>query len=156
MRLAAHGIEIDLPRGWEGRIYRRPGADPTLHAATFELPARDGDFGSGATGRMPHGGTFFVLKEYRAGARLHPGRGLFASRSIPLPLDPRRFHPRTLQVGRPGQVGLQHFFTSGGRPFCLYAVIKGPRSGLARTAQAHDQVGQLSRVLSSLTVHRRH
>ena len=156
MRLAAHGIEIDLPRGWDGRIYRRPGADPTLHAASFELPAKDGDFGSGATGRMPHGGTFIVLKEYRAGPRLHPDRGLFASRSIPLPLEPRRFHATTLQVGRPGQAGFQHFFTSAGRPFCLYAVIKRPRSGIASTAQAGDQVGHLSRVLASLAIHRGH
>jgi hypothetical protein len=156
VRLAAYGLEIDLPRGWDGRIYRRPGADPTLHAASFELPARDGDFGSGATGRMPHGATFFVIKEYRPGRPLHPGRGLFASRSIPLPLDPGRFHPRTLQVGRPGQAGLQHFFTSAGRPFCLYAVIKSHPSGLAVTARARDQVGHLSRILSSLEIHRGH
>ena len=24
MRLAGHGISVDLPRGWEARIYRRP------------------------------------------------------------------------------------------------------------------------------------
>jgi len=42
VKLSAYGIEIDLPRGWDGRIFRRPGADPTLHAANFPLPASDG------------------------------------------------------------------------------------------------------------------
>lgn len=152
MKLGAYGIEIALPQGWDGRIYRRPGADATLHAASFELPIKDGDFGSGATGRMPESGTFLAIKEYRAGPRLRPGTGLFASRSIPLPLDPRRFHPRVLQVGRPGQLGLQHFFTSAGRPFCLYAVVKPP--GVYAAGARHDgQVGRLSRVLSSLAIH---
>lgn len=154
MRLAAHGIGIDLPRGWEGRIYRRPGADPTLHAANFELPASDGDFGSGAAARMPDGGALIVLKEYRPGPRLIPGTGLFASRQLPLPLHGHRFHPRALQVGRPGQAGFQHFFTTGaGRPFCLYAVIK-PSSDRAHGARgAEGQLGALNRILASLHFH---
>jgi hypothetical protein len=152
VRLAAHGIEIDLPRGWDGRIYRRLDADPTLHAASFELPASDGDFGSGATARMPHGGAFFAVKEYRPGPRLLPGTGLFAPRSIPLPLEARRFHPRALQVGRPGQAGLQHFFTFAGRPFCLYAVVRALPGRAAVAVGGHDQLTHLSRVLASLTV----
>lgn len=154
MKLHAYGIEIDLPRGWDGRIFRRDGADATLHAANFPLPAADGDFGSGATGRMPHGGALLVIKEYRAGTKLVPGTGLFAARSIPLPLHPRHFHTRTLQVGRPGQAGFQHFFTAAGRPFCIYAVVKGPSSGAASIASgAHGQVAQLSHLASSLRFH---
>jgi hypothetical protein len=150
MRLAAHGIKVELPRGWEGRIYRRPGGDPTLHAGNFALPHDDGDFGSGATGRMPPHGAFLVLKEYRPGPRLVPGTGLFASHSIPLPLDLSRFHPRALQVGRPEQAGMQHFFSSGGRAFCLYAVVKRARG--VGAARAHEQVGRLSHILSSLSI----
>jgi len=156
MRVAAHGIEIDMPHGWEARIYRRHGADPTLHAANFGLPEADGDFGSGATGRMPHGGTFFAIKEYRPGPRLVPGVGLFASGSIPLPLHGRHFHHRALQVGRPGQLGFQHFFTTAGRPMCLYAVIKPPAGGPVVAVAAHTQAEHLSGILSSLTVKRRH
>jgi hypothetical protein len=155
MRIAAHGIEIDLPRGWEGRIYRRQGADPTLHAASFELPSEDGDFGSGATARLPGGGTFFAIKEYRPGPLLEPGAGLFAPRTIPLPLDPARFHPRALQVGRRGQAGLQHFFTWGSRPFCLYAVIAVPSASAAAASGGRGQVGRLSAILSTLTIHAR-
>lgn len=158
MRLAAWGIALDLPRGWDGRIYRRAGASPTLHAANYPLPAEDADFGSTATARMPPGGIFFVLKEYQAGPRLPPGVGLYASRSIPLPLEQHNFHPRALQVGRQGQAGFQHFFTGAGRrPFCFYAVLSVVRApfGIApfgTPAGAQNQVGSLSGVLSSLSI----
>lgn len=153
MRLAAHGIEVDLPPGWDGRIYRRPGADPTLHAANFRLPTSDGDFGSGATAQMPRGGALLVIKEYRPGPRLVPGTGLFAPRAVPLPLDTNRFHPRALQVGRPRQAGFQHFFTAAGRPFCLYAVIKTPPAWARTESQAISQIGEVNDILASLTFH---
>jgi hypothetical protein len=152
MRIAAHGLELELPRGWEGRIYRLKGGDPILHAASFALPPSDGDFGSGATGAMPPGGAFLALKEYRPGPHLRPGVGLFAPGRLPLPLTPGHFHPRALQVGRAGQVGFQHFFTASGRPLCLYAVIGTRAAGPVSAAGAHDRVGQLSGVLSTLKV----
>ena len=154
MKLHAYGIEIDLPRAWDGRIFRRHGADPTLHAANFPLPAGDGDFGSGATSRMPHGGALLVIKEYRVDDRLVPGTGLFASKAIPLPLHPGHFHPRALQVGRPAQAGFQHFFTAAGRPFCMYAVIKTPSVAATIASGAHGQVKQLSGVAQTLRFHR--
>jgi hypothetical protein len=158
VRLAAYRISLELPRGWDGRIYRRPDASPTLHAANFQLPPDDADFGSGATGRMPPGGIFLALKEYAAGPRLRPGVGLYASRSLPLPLQRRYFHPQALQVQRPGQAGFQHFFTAAGRrPFCLYAVLRSPRPPLdfapfGSPPGAPDQVGSVSGVLSSLEI----
>jgi hypothetical protein len=158
MRLSAHGIDVDLPTGWEGRIYRRPGGDPTLHAANFALPHRDGDFGSGATAKMPRGGSFLVLTEYRAGDGLVPGRGLFEAAELPLPLDLRRFDPRALHIGRRGQSGFQHFFTSRGRPFCLYAVIDtgtaagGFKASAAAAAGAKRQVSGINSVLGSVAI----
>lgn len=154
MRLAAHGIELDLPNGWDGRIYRTHGSDPILHAATFALPTTDGDFGSGATARMPPGAAFVALKEYRPGPRLVPGKGLFVARSIPMPLDGQLFHSRTLQVTRLGQAGLQHFFTAVERPFCLYAVISAHHVGAGGAVLASDQVGNLNHVLSTLSIQR--
>jgi hypothetical protein len=155
-RLAAYGIAIELPRGWDGRIYRRPGADPTLHAANFPLPRDDADFGSGALAHMPERGAFFALKEYRAGPHLRPGVGLYASRWLSLPLNESDFNPRALQVGRPRQAGYQHFFTARGeRPFCLYAVVSTPLIpfGIAPFGvAAAEQVSHLSGVLSSLTI----
>ncbi len=156
MRLQAYGLAIELPRGWDGRIYRRPGAEATLHAANFPLPADDGDFGSGALAHLPAQGVFLALKEYAAGPQLRPGVGLYASRAIGLPLQESQFNPRALQVGRPGQAGFQHFFTgSGERPFCLYAVVATPPIpfGIAPFGvPATAQVGQLSAVLSSLEI----
>lgn len=149
-QLSAHGLAIELPAGWEGRIYRRRGGDPILHAANFSLPDADGDFGSEATGRMPPGGSFLVLSEYRPGQGLEPGKGLFAPKAMPLPLELAHFHPRTLQVGRPGQAGIQRFFTVAGRPFCLYAVVR-PRTGGRRvTAAESGHVRALSDVLSTV------
>jgi hypothetical protein len=156
VRIAAHGIELELPRNWEGRLYRVAGSAPILHAASFALPAADGDFGSGATGAIPAGGAFLALKEYDPGPRLRPGVGLFQSRVIPLPLTAGHFHPRALQVGRPGQAGLQHFFTASRRPFCLYAVIATTAAGTASIARAHDRVGQLSGILTTLKIEERH
>ena len=152
--LAAHGISIDLPEGWEGKIYRRRGGDPTLHAANYALPGADGDFGSVATERMPQDGSFIVLTEYRPGQGLEPGKGLFAADAIPLPLDVRKFHARTLHVGRRGQMGFQHFFTAGKRPFCLYAVVKPRVHGglVAAAAAAKPQVSAVNRVLETVNI----
>jgi hypothetical protein len=151
-KLAAHGISIDLPDGWEGKIYRRHGGDPTLHAANYALPGWDGDFGSVATERMPVNGSFLVITEYRPGQGLEPGKGLFAAEAIPLPLDHREFRARTLHVGRQGQLGFQHFFTAGKRPFCLYAVMKPKRhKGIVSAAAAKPQVSTINRVLETVT-----
>ena len=35
MKIAGHGLHIDVPRGWEARVYRRVEGDPTLHAGNF-------------------------------------------------------------------------------------------------------------------------
>ena len=148
--LKAHGIAVELPPGWEGRIYRREGGDPTLHAASFALPHADGDFGSVATARIPAGGGFFSLTEYRPGRRLVPGKGLFASTEIPLPLDPRNFDPRALHIGRRGQAGFQHFFTADGRPFCLYAVLSTKTAPHAGVTKPKARLGEVNHVLSSV------
>jgi hypothetical protein len=152
VRLAAHRIEVELPAGWDGRIYRHDGGAPVLHAASFGLPPSDGDFGSGATGLMPEGGAFLALKEFVPDRHLHPGKGLFADSYLPLPLDPRSFHPRALQVGRLAQAGMQRFFTTAGRPFCLYAVISTVPARSGHATRAVDRVAQLSRIASSLTI----
>lgn len=149
MRLAAHGIAVDLPDGWEGRIFKRHHGDPTLHAATFTLPLDDGEFGSRATRKMPPGGTFLTLTEYRPGQGLHPGKGLFEPKAIPLPIPRSRFRRNHLLVARKGHSGFQHFFTTAGRPFCLYAVIHEPAVSTARA-----DLGGVNRVLESLTIER--
>jgi hypothetical protein len=141
MRISGHGIEVDLPNGWEGRIYRRPEGRPILHAASFALPADDGDFGGVAVAEMPSGGVFIALAEYDPDVL---GTALFAPRGLPLPLRAADAHPRALQrLGR-GRAGIQRFFTTRGRPFCLYVVIGSERLRAAGVDQANLVLGSLS------------
>jgi hypothetical protein len=142
--LEAHGVRVDLPRGWSGRVFKREGGGARLHAGDFQLPLDDGEFGDGSTAVMPAGASFLALTEYRPGAGLEPGRGLFASRRVPATLDPTSFSPTGLAHPRPGQAGTQHFFTAAGRPFCLYVVLSGPRTERRRQLAA---IGNVLRTL---------
>jgi len=144
--LEAHGLRIELPRGWSGRVFKRPAGGATLHAGDFQLPLDDGEFGDRSTSVMPAGASFLALTEYRPGAGLEPGTGLFASRRIPTMLDPTSFSPRGLAHPRPGQAGAQHFFSAAGRPFCLYVVISGSRGERRR------QLVALGAVLRTLRI----
>jgi len=146
VRLEAHGLRIELPARWSGRVFRRDGGNATLHAGDFPLALSDGEFGDRSTAAMPEVASFIALTEYLPGAGLEPGSGLFASRRIPLPLDPTGFTASRLAHPRPGQTGMQHFFTAAGRPLCLYVVIAGGRG--ARRAQ----LLVIDRVLASLRV----
>jgi hypothetical protein len=144
--LDAHGIRIELPRGWSGRLFSRQDGAATLHAGNFTIAVADGEFGDRSTAAMRDGATFFALTEYRPGAGLAPGAGLFAPRRIPRRLDPTAFSVRGLAHPRPGQVGVQHFFTDSSRPFCLYVVLAGPR------AARRGQLAVLDNVLGSLAI----
>ena len=127
VRLAAHGVAVDVPRGWEGRILRRTALNPTeqsravMHVASFPLPEERGDFGVGVTHLMRSGDVFVSLFEYGPES---VGQPLFAAQGVPQ-LTTDDFSPRRLQRTLPGQLGCQLFFTANGRPFCLYVVIAG-------------------------------
>lgn len=136
-RLAAYGIALELPVGWEGRAFSH--GEPTVHLASFALPPTDGEFGSRATARMPADGLFLALTEYAV--RPHELReGIFAAR------PPRRLHPdelseQTLLRPLPGQRGVQRFFSTAGRAFCLYVVCG--RDGRRRVAAANEVLASL-------------
>lgn len=160
MRIEAHGIAVEVPDGWEARIFRHPGGEPTLHAGSFPLPHSDGEFGSRATAAMPSGAAFLALTEYRPDRELRPGTGIFASPAPPSALADGDFHPRTLLIARAGQEGLQRFFTAQGRPFCLYVVRHAPREqtaheAAAAAARAARHLGGLTSLLGSLRIHPR-
>ena len=142
MEISGYGITVDLPTGWEGRIYKRPEGDPTLHAGNFPLPVEDGDFGSGALATMDSDGAFFVVTEYD---RALAAQGLFAPQApAVLPAAPE-LDPMALLRTRPGQSGLQRFITIGGRPFCVYVVVGSAPSAGELLRQAND-------VLRTLTI----
>jgi hypothetical protein len=146
MRVAAHGLAVDTPTGWDARIYRRRqtevGEDnhPVLHAANFPLPAERGDFGSGAVDRMRGDDVLVVLIEYGADSA---GTALFADQGLPRPRA-TDFDPRMLQRTLPGQSGAQWFFTSGSRAFCLYVVLGNHARRVRLMPRVHELLDQLA------------
>jgi hypothetical protein len=147
--LDAYGIKVELPAGWSGRVFSRAQGVATLHAANFALPLNDGEFGDRSTALMQSGSAFLALTEYRPGSGLQPGHGLFSPPRIPRRLDPTSLSAAGLAHARPGQSGVQHFFSAVERPFCLYVVVAGPRSGRRR------QLAALEHLLSTLRIARR-
>jgi len=137
-RLAAEGLAVDLPTGWEGEIYVRndqparaagvngtavasPGrAQPVLQLADFALPRTRGDFGGGAVELMGPRNIFVSLFEHGPEA---VGTALFAAPGAPWPVKAGEFGPNRLQRPLPGQGGGQWFFHEKGRAFCLYVVL---------------------------------
>jgi hypothetical protein len=136
--LTGHGVTLDVPSGWDGRIVRRPqqgeastadsgSAAPsgaTTHAvvqlASVALPSTIADFGGGVVEQLGVHDVLVVLFEYNpasAGTRLFSGRGL------PRALEANAFSPNVLQRRLRGQAGTQVFCTEAGRPFSLYIVL---------------------------------
>lgn len=137
MRLAAHGIALRLPPGWEatidtdrqdaaavaaalGRDEHAPAVLPVAHMATVPLPPTRGDFGSNVVDSLGADDIFVALLEYGAE---EASSALFAHEGLPRRLDHRAFSSRQLQRTLPNQSGFQLFFHEGARAFCLYVVL---------------------------------
>jgi hypothetical protein len=123
-RLSAHGLSVELPRGWDGEIFlndeeNTDPARPVLHAANIALPRGRGAYGSGAVERMGRRGMLLSIVEFD---RASAGTPLF-SHAFPRQLRQRDFEPNQLQRALAGQAGVQRFATVGGRAFCIYAVL---------------------------------
>jgi hypothetical protein len=127
VNVAAHGLQIEAPDGWEARIYRRPldpkepnTRFPIVHAANFALPSDPGDFGSGAVRVMGTGGVFIALLEYGPAYR---GQRKFRIVQAPPQVEATEFAYNTVQIFVAGQLGLQQFFEFKAHTFCLYVVV---------------------------------
>jgi hypothetical protein len=118
-RVGAFGISAVVPEGWDARFFRHADGEPTAHLASFRLPPADGEFGSAATARMRDGAIFLALTEYHES---QADRGLFAA-DVPRSLAAAELGARSLLQPRPGQRGVQRFFSAAGRAFCLYVVV---------------------------------
>ena len=140
MVIRGHGLAVDVPAGWEGRIFRRGDGGPVVHVASFALHHGDGDFGAAATGRMGPDDRFLALIEYVASPGLVPGRGLFADVGRPPAPHFREFGHRQLQVTRRGHLGWQRFFTEAGRALCVYGVIAPARRPVPELVRDLGQV----------------
>jgi hypothetical protein len=109
----------------EGRIIRRTPpegaiAHPVVQAATFPIPPRTGDFGTGAVESMAPGDVFLTLVEVGS---CHAGSALYRHPRMPRSLLPDEFHPLRMKRPIPGRCGGQWFFTEKGRAFNLYVVL---------------------------------
>jgi hypothetical protein len=159
--LKGHGVAVDVPSGWDGRIFRRPehgevraseadgppappGATThsVTHVANVPLPERMADFGSDAVERLGADDALIVLFEYDPASA---GQPLFASPGIPRPLDPDAFSPNVLQRPLANQAGMQLFFSEQGRAFCLYVVLGGYQ-------RRHEVVPRVNRVLETIRI----
>jgi hypothetical protein len=161
-QLNAHGLSVDTPGGWEGRIFRRPQSGevsaaseapgppappgeltfPVLHASTIALPNDVADYASEAVVRLGPSDAIVVLKEF---APSNAGQPLFAAAGLPQSLDPEAFAPNVLQRRIRGQGGFQHFFHEAGRAFCLYVV-------LGAYSNRQQVVPHVNRVLASIQI----
>ena len=123
-KLTGLGFEVELPDGWDGRIYRREneadgGERRALHAANFALPANRGDYGGGVHEQMDEGDVLVTFIEFHPDNR---GQGLFLSEGLPSPAA-GDFSPRAMPRAIPGQAGAQYFFTLGAGAYSLFIVI---------------------------------
>lgn len=117
-RLSGSGVSVEVPAGWEGRIYAKE-ANAVLHLASFPVPPGVGDYGGGATEQMTNTDLFVILMEHGNASANTP---LFAAQGIPrVTIDD--VSTTRLQRMLEGQGGAQKFFTTNGRAFCLYVVF---------------------------------
>jgi len=140
-KLTRQGVEIELPDGWDGRIYRREADDASvarraLHAANFALPTNLGDYAVGAAERMRTGDVLVVLLEFDPESA---GRGLFGNEGLPTGLRAEDFSPTAMPRKMPGRTAAQWFFSLAGRAFCLYVVL-GNHNGRAALMPLVNQV----------------
>lgn len=161
--LQAHGLTVAPPRGWEGRIFRRPQHDevssaaagapgapapigeetyPVVHVATIPLSATIADYASDAVTDLGPRDAIVIVKEF---APSEAAKALFGPAGLPRSLDPDAFDPATLQRRLPGQAGVQRFFHESGRAFCLYVV-------LGAYPNRHSVVPGVNAVLSTLRI----
>jgi len=138
----AYNFSVTAPGGWDVRI---GGASPfpIMHGANFALPAARGDFGGLVVPGMTIGQVFVALLDYGTVVRTD---GLFAPSGHPKALDPDWFNPRQMQRPIAGMAGVQRFFNTEGRKYCLYSVI----GSYARRALLVPLVNQF---LAGITIH---
>jgi hypothetical protein len=155
MRTERFGLRVDSPPGWQVAINRRPRTPdalvpdtagrmvpaedvthPVLHACTRAMPTERGDFGSGVVDILGSEDVFMALIEYGSEVA---DRGLFAKQGFPK-LAPSQFAANRLQRPLPGRSASQHFFSVGGRAFCLFTVIGSHSRRMATVPRAAEVV----------------
>lgn len=138
-------------------VTRRPGAEPpspgarvapvaeedvtrpVLHACTRPLPDVREDFGTGVVDLLGPDDVFVALVDYGTEVA---DQGLFEKQGLPR-LAPSQFAPNRLQRPLPGMSASQHFFSTGGRAFCLFTVLGSHARRMASVRRAATLVDSL-------------
>jgi len=152
-------MRADAPPGWQVAVTRRAGAEPAalgapgarsvepegdvtrpvLHACTRPMPADRGDFGSNVVDLLGPDDVFIALVDYGTEVA---DQGLFENQGMPR-LAPSQFGPNRLQRPLPGLSASQHFFSSGGRAFCLFTVVGSHARRMASVPRAAALVSRI-------------
>lgn len=140
-------MAIEVRNGWDAELSELEGPqERTLaHVANFALPNDRGDYGSGAVDEMDAAGIFISLMEFNVELA---STALFKNSSFPTTLTECDFSTKALQRRMSGQLGLQRFFTSSGRPFVLYVVLGSSRLMALLVAE-------VNRTLAGITIKQR-
>ena len=112
---------------------------PVLHACTRGMPTARGDFGTGVVDLLGPDDIFVALVDYGTEVA---DQGLFEKQGMPR-LAPSQFGPNRLQRPLPGLSASQHFFSSGGRAFCLFTVLGSHARRMASVPRAVALVSSL-------------
>lgn len=144
-KLSRAGLEIDLPDGWDGRIYRRQAeagvtTRRAMHAANFALPPDLGDYATTAIDGMQAGDVLVTLIEFDPASA---GTGLFREDGMPAALDVSSFSPTAMPRSFPGRTGSQTFFSTGDRAFCLFVVLGSHNDRAAMLPLVNSVVGTI-------------
>jgi hypothetical protein len=140
--LSHYGLSITLPAAWHGRVYRRPGGLPILHAGNFTLPRGDDDVGTNAIKRMKRASIFIVLLESDNPRAFHYRRLVG-----PPQVRERDFLP-SFEGVPPNHAFARVTFTTHGRYFDLWVQF-GVRPASARFLREANRVLATLRVSAS-------
>jgi hypothetical protein len=123
---------------------------PVVHVSTRALPSTVGDFGGGLVEVLSPDDVFVALLEYGSDLADH---GLFERQGVPR-LAPSQFAPNRMPRDVVGRSASQHFFSVGGRAFCLFTVLGSHHRRMATVPRAASVVRSLT-VASAATMRAR-
>jgi hypothetical protein len=133
VKVAAHGLTMEVHRGWEARMWRPvveppATAGPVVRLANFALPATRDTYAAEVAETLQRGEVLVSLVEFDPASA---NAGLYAPQGAPF-LRIEDLDPMALQISGPGRLGLQRFFSLRNRAFSLYVMAReGPGLPLA-------------------------
>jgi hypothetical protein len=128
VRLAGHGLAIEVHHGWEARMWRPrteppATAGPVVRIANFALPSTRDTYAAEVAETLEPGHVVVSLVEFD---RTSANAGLYAARGAPR-IGVEDLDPKALQAPGPGRLGVQRFFSLGNRAFSLYVMAREGR-----------------------------